>query len=233
MLHAGDNMKVGFTHLFAFIIGILVGLGAASVVRPGFDLGSILSLFSGSPAPISVPAVIYIPPVERIQALAQLSVVRFNYARTVTGQQDMPALLAPLYAEGVVMVAVGHIDAGIDVSAMTADDLVYAQDESTLTVFLPAPALQTCFLDEQKSYVVSRQSGIFASPMRNLESHTRLFALRQYRDLALEDGILDEARIQAETVIREFLGIVSGADLTIQVEFRDSDPDAALPESCQ
>lgn len=226
-------MKIRLSHLLILLIGLFVGFGAAIVARPLLDLGGVFSLFSGSPAPLSIPAAIYIPPVERFQALAQLSVTRFNYARIVTGQQDMPPLLATLYGEGLVMVAVGHIDAGIDVSAMTADDIVYAQDEQQLTVFLPAPTLQTCFIDEQKSYVVSRQSGIFSSPMRNLESSTRLFALRQYRDLALEDGILDEARLQAEKVITEFVGIVSGDDLSIQIQFRDPAADAVLPESCE
>jgi hypothetical protein len=226
-------MKILFNRPLLLVYGVVIGIVISLIVPSFFRAPDIWSIFTGSPFPLAIPRNIYVPEVEKMQALARLTTTRFNFSRIVTGQQDMPTVLSALYGDGLVMVAVGHIDAGISVDQMTQDDIVYSEDPPTLTVTLPDPTLQNCFLDEQQSYVVSRQTGIFASPMRNLESATRLYALRQYRDQALEDGILDQARTEIRNVMENFLEIVVGEDVTIAIQFDEAIADAPFTESCR
>ena len=58
-----------------------------------------------------------------------------------------------------------------------AESIVYDELTRIMTITLPAPELQSCFLDESQSYVVRRSTGFFADPMDNLEDELRLLDL--------------------------------------------------------
>src|SRR5690606_38453771 len=99
------------------ILGIIVG--GALLFSVDYFLGRPAAYFCSatglcSPARLPVPNNIYVPDVERVQALSALTTTRYNYANIVTGQTQVPGLLDRLYGESLVMVAVVHIDAGID-----------------------------------------------------------------------------------------------------------------------
>jgi hypothetical protein len=182
------------------------------------------------PADVPVRDGIVIPTVERIQALSEVTTMRYNYANIITGQTEMPALLASLYGESLVMVAVGHIEAGINIGDIIEDDISYNDEENTLTIVLPATTLQDCFLDESQSYIAQRNSGIFAQPSPNLDTATRRYAVAQFRDMALEDGILDDAAEQTLSVIHEFL--VSTTEVQLNIRMQPISQDAPFPETC-
>lgn len=166
---------------------------------------------------------------ERISGLSQLTAVKYNYSSLVTSQRDMPEVLQFLYGNRLVMVAVGHISAGIDLSQLTAQNVT--QDAGVLRVQLPPPTLQECFLNERLSYVVSQDTGLFAQELPQLSTTARRYALAQFRDNALNEGILDEANRQAQTVLSELLRATAGE---VRVEVLTTPPDAApsLPETC-
>lgn len=222
----------GAVGCLVLIVGILAGL--LLIVGQTFSgfTDTFVNFFGGDPAPIAVPDDVYIPTVERVQSMAQLVTTKYNYSHMITTQVDMPQALAVLYGDGLAMVAVGHIQAGIDVSDISEEDIAYDEETGVLTIQLPAPTLQECFLNEQETYVVERQTGIFASGVEDLESRTRRFALRQYRDMALDDGILEDAAVQALEVFTEFIGTVAG-DVELNVVIEPVDPDAELPDTCR
>jgi hypothetical protein len=166
---------------------------------------------------------------ERISGLSQLTSVKYNYSSLVTSQRDMPDVLQFLYGNKLVMVAVGHISAGIDLSQLTAQSVT--QETGVLRVQLPPPALQECFLNEQLSYVISQDTGVFAQELPELSSEARRYALAQFRDNALNEGILNEANTQAQTVLTELLRATAG---DVRVEVLTALPSATptLPETC-
>lgn len=174
----------------------------------------------------------YVPSVEPIQRLAELVTTRYNYSQIVTGQSDMPATLARLYGEELVLVAVGHIEAGIDVSALTDDDIAYDAETQTLTVNLPSPRLRACFLDESRSYIAERRSGIFAQTSRDLEDTTREYALRQFRNDAIENGILEEAANDVLQIMENFLTGTTPEGTTLALQIAPINNAAPIPENC-
>jgi len=224
-----------FGRIFGWLlIGIIIGGSILFTVdylvgRPAAYFCNVTRLCSSARLPVPPPG-IYVPTVERVQALSQLTTTRYNYANIITGQTDMPAILSRLYGESLVMVAVVHIDAGIDVSQITEEDIVYDETTQTVTITLPAPTLQDCFLDEGESYVAQRQTGVFALPSPTLDTTTRRFALAQFRDKAIEDGILNDAAAEAVAVVSEFLGTVSEAQISVNIE--PVTANAPLPETC-
>ncbi len=168
---------------------------------------------------------------ERIQDMSLLTTTRFNYSSVVTSERQMPGLLGMLYGERQVMVAVGYVVAGVDMSKITANDVTLVGDR--LEIKIPPPVLQDCFLNDQASYVVSRDTGIFSRSAPNLDTEARRYAVQQFRNSALEGGILEEAQEQAAEVIKTFIMLLSVEairDVSITVSMPDAN--APLPSSC-
>lgn len=206
--------------MLPFVIAIVLGATTLNTV-----IGSFQSIFNPQ-QPVVITATVML---ERIQALSQLTTVRYNYSSLITTERDMPPLLAALYGERQIMVAVGHVNAGIDLSQITPDDIV--RDGRTLTITLPPPALQDCFLNEQDSYIVSRDTGVFARPASNLDTEARRYAVEQFRTMALENGILNDVQIQADEVVRSITTLVN-EDSIVNIITTPPDPDMPLPATC-
>lgn len=209
--------------LIPVVIAILAG---TTTINGVFD--DLRDIFNSEPKiVITVNAVL-----DRVQTMSQLTTVRYNYSSMVTTEREMPELLQALYGDQQVMVAVGHVNAGIDLSQITTDSITI--DGSTLILQLPPPQLQDCFLNEQQSYVISRDTGLFARPAPNMDVEARRYAVRQFRDMALEAGILDEVQIQSAVALQEFLSLVDPENIQqVQVIGAPQNLNAPLPESCQ
>jgi hypothetical protein len=80
--------------------------------------------------------------------------------------------------------------------------------EQVLNIRLPAAEVFIATLDNQKSYVYDRQTGLLTHGDVNLETAARQAAEEQIRQAALDDGILTLAQQNAETYLtRFFLGL--------------------------
>jgi hypothetical protein len=169
---------------------------------------------------------------DSVQRMSVLTGARYNFSTLVTSERELPPEMASLYGERLMLVAVGAVTAGIDLGRLTAADVML--DGGTLTVRLPPPEIQDCFLDENASYVADRTTGIFARSAVNLEAQARRFAVQQFRGEALERGILEAVQVQAEIALGQFLRL-SLLDAAQTVKFIPTDPpaDAPLPPTCQ
>jgi hypothetical protein len=169
---------------------------------------------------------------ESVQQLSTLTTTRYNFSSVVTSERDMPDLLDVLYGERLVLIAVGHVTAGVDLSVLTQDDLSLA--DGTLTLRLPAPMLQDCFLNEGSSYVVSRDTGIFNRAAPNLDTEARRFAIAQFLADAQEQGVLEQAQAHARVAIEQFLRALQiDGVTTVNIVSTPPDPNAPLPSTCQ
>ncbi len=97
----------------------------------------------------------------------------------------------------------GDVTAGIDLSQVTEQDVEVVS--GTITLRLPAPEVLNASLNNQKSYVYDRQTGIFTKADPQLESEVRQQAEQAILQAALEDGILTQAQQNAEQTLRTLL----------------------------
>lgn len=231
-----------------FTLGLVAFLAVASLMS---SAGNVLSSVGGffndvarSLGGAPPTRVIVLPQIEALQQLSDLTTVRFNYARFVTSSQQMPRLLSALYGNRLVMIAVGHIEAGIDMSQISEDSIQLDESEGIIRLTLPPPRLLRCYLNEQQTEIVERSSGLFAASQPALDNESRRYALRQFRDLALqgignggevERGILEEAQVQAEQVVEDFLRAfnVSANTPRVIINFQKDSAPAPYPDTCQ
>jgi len=77
-------------------------------------------------------------------------------------------------------------------------------ENGVLTVNLPPAEILIATLDNEKSYVYDRQTGVLNKPDPNLETQVRQVAEQEILKAALEDGILEQAQINAEAYLLKF-----------------------------
>jgi hypothetical protein len=121
--------------------------------------------------------------------------------KVITAETNQGALAA-LFGDRLLFVAHGYVIAGIDMQKIKAEDL--RLDGNVLNVRLPAAEVLVASLDNEKSYVYDRRTGLFTQGDPTLETQARQVAEQEILKAAIEDGILDTASTNAQTYLRWF-----------------------------
>ncbi|MGE5123649.1 MAG: DUF4230 domain-containing protein [Acidobacteriaceae bacterium] len=198
------------------VVGILVILagGTAGViltiqrttqrfVQPVSDMTSSLSTQVSQflhPTPTILPDPVTI--INQVRPLARLETIQYTMEKVITAEVGQNAL-SPLFGDKLLFVGHGYVTAGIDLSKIKAQDLEF---EAGLLVFhLPMAEIFDATLDNDKSYVYDRETGLLRHGDINLETAARQAAEHQIRQAALDDGILTQAQANAETYLTSLL----------------------------
>ncbi|HVG00601.1 MAG TPA: DUF4230 domain-containing protein, partial [Chloroflexia bacterium] len=191
---------------FATFRGGLDGFGKLGGILPSFSFGMTptVTIDTQQPAVIS-----------QIRSLSKLETVNYQLEKVVTAKSSGP-LPDLLTSDKILLVAHGEVVAGIDLSRLKEKDVTVVS--GTVTVNLPPAEVLYTRLDNDKTYVYDRQTGIFSSPDPNLETELRRVAEREILNAALEDGILTKASENAQTVLRT---LITGLGYD-KVQFRQS-----------
>jgi len=170
-------------------------------------LARIAALITGRATTIdtSVPVI-----VEKIQSLNRLETVVYSLDTVVEGERSTPLLPDLLAGDKLLLIVHGQSVAGIDLSQLKPEDIRIDSPGpnragSTIHVTLPASQIFTTSLDEQRTRIYSRTTGLLVPADPNLESDTRAKAQQQLQQAALQDGILDVARKNARATIATLL----------------------------
>ena len=195
------------TLLFAGLaLGILAGVLATVILAHlaaagGAALGSrILSYLTGRTTTIDVssPSV-----VEKIRKLARLETVVYSIDKIVEGQRENAILPDFLTGDKLLLVAHGEVIAGVDLSQLQTGDVSVSGD--TVRIKLPSPQILTTRIDNKRTRVYSRTTGLLVAADPNLESEVRQAAEQQIAQAATSDGILDRARQNAQASVTTLL----------------------------
>jgi hypothetical protein len=165
-----------------------------------------------NPTPTIIPdPVTYI---NEVRALARLETIQYSIEKVVTGETGQ-GTFGFIMGDKLLFVAHGTVIAGIDMSKLNPEDMRF--ENGVLTVRLPPAEVFIATLDNEKSYVYDRDTGILAKPDVNLETMVRQTAEQEILKAAIEDGILEQAQINAEAYLFKFFAAL-GFPNTIFVE---------------
>jgi hypothetical protein len=139
----------------------------------------------------------------QIRALARLETAQYTVEKVITAETGQ-GVLAPLFGDRLLLVAHGQVTAGVDLAKLGAGDITTGPD-GKVTVILPAAEVFSSALDNQKSYIYDRQTGLLTHGDVNLESEARQVAEQEINKVALEDGILTLAQSNAATFVERLL----------------------------
>jgi hypothetical protein len=151
------------------------------------------------PTPTIIPDPVSI--INEVQSLARLETIRYSVEKVVTAEVNQ-GILGPLFGDRLLFVAHGYVIAGIDMSKIKPEDL-WLEGE-VLNVRLPVAEVLVATLDNDKSYVYDRETGLFTQGDPTLETQVRQVAEQEILKAATEEGILDQATSNARTYLRWF-----------------------------
>lgn len=142
--------------------------------------------------------------VTEVRELARLETAKMRVVHMSTIRQSYKYIPDAIAGDELTLVAEGEVIAGIDLREVTRDDAWIAED-GTLTIRLPRAKILVSRLDNRKTRVISRDTGVLRRGDIDLESKARENAERGMRNEALRKGILDTAQENAEERLAEFL----------------------------
>jgi hypothetical protein len=153
------------------------------------------------PTPTIIPDPVTI--IKDIHALARLETIQYTVEKVITAEIGQ-GNFGFLFGDKLLFVAHGFVIAGIDMEKLQPGDMQMVN--GVLNVRLPPSEIFISALDNEKSHVYDRQTGLLTQGDQNLESTARLAAEEEIKKAAVEDGILKLAQQNAETFLSKFFG---------------------------
>jgi hypothetical protein len=139
--------------------------------------------------------------INEVRALARLETIQYSVEKVITGESG-GGTFQSLFGDKILFVGHGTVIAGIDMSKLQPEDLHF--ENGVLTVKLPPAEVFIAALNNEKSYVYDRDTGVLTKPDVNLETLVRQRAEEEILKGALEDGILEQAQTNAEAYLLKF-----------------------------
>lgn len=203
-------------NLLSLLILVVIGIGAYFIVQmiretqqavqAPFDQVNqanqslqtqVSNLLNPTPTIIADP-VTYI---NEVRALARLETIQYSVEKVITGETG-GGTFQTLFGDKILFVGHGTVIAGIDMAKIQPEDMHF--ENGVLTIKLPPAEIFIATLNNEKSYVYDRDTGLLTKPDINLETLVRQRAEEEILKAALEDGILQQAQINAEAYLLKF-----------------------------
>jgi len=182
------------------IIGVVVWLST------GVGLLHLMGLFRSGGIRFNVDQATV---VRQIQRLQKLETVSYTMDKIIGGARDNAYLPKFLAGDRILLVVHGEVVAGVNLENIKASDVTVLAHSISLR--LPPAEVFSTRIDNAKSRVYSRDTGLFTSPDPNLESEVRQEAERQLQQSAVVDGILKSADQNARNTVS---GMLTGLGFT-------------------
>jgi len=213
LVYLGYNLGMSKSWTNLLVIGLLIiaaltGWGIVDAVRQATQPSAAVTggLATQVQQLIHPTPTIYPNPVTvvlQVRSLARLETAQYTIEKVVTAETGQGAL-AGLFGDRLLFVAHGEVIAGVDLSRLAERDVLVSPD-GRVTLVMPAAEVFVATLDNEKSYVYDRQTGVFTHGDINLETQARQVAEQEIEKGALEGGILKTARTNAEAFLERLL----------------------------
>ena len=193
--------------MYSWVKGIFLGavltvvlVGALVWMTTGLGLLHLLGILRGGRTQINVdqPTV-----VRQIQQLQRLETVSYTMDKIISGERANAYLPKFLAGDRLLLVVHGEVVAGINLESLRPGDVLIQGQK--VSIHLPAAEVFSTRIDNAKTKVYSRDTGLFSSSDPNLESEVREEAERQLQQAALQDGVLKTAADNARGTISGML----------------------------
>lgn len=189
--------------VFTASIYFLVQNTLQRTIQPVESIGWNLSTqISGilNPTPTILPSPVTV--LREVRNLARLETIQFSIEKVITAETGQ-GVLGSLLGDRLLFVGHGDVIAGIDLALLGPDDIEVK--DGVVYIQLPEPEIFIASLNNEKSYVYNRETGLLTKGDVNLETNARRAAESEIEKAAVEDGILEIARTNGENYLYRLL----------------------------
>ncbi|MCK6625172.1 MAG: DUF4230 domain-containing protein [Anaerolineae bacterium] len=142
--------------------------------------------------------------------------------RTVIDLENDPSNLWEklVGTDKLMLIAEGEVVAGFDLQKVDEQQDIEVHG-TTVKITLPPPEILYSRIDNEKTYVYERQTGLLVKQDPTLESRARLLAEKNLVEWAEQRGIYQKAEVAGRAYLENFLRSLGFTDVTIEVEEKE------------
>lgn len=175
------------------LLVLLVGAALVLIVWRPFD--------STPTALRSTPSVVV-----AVRDLARLESAEYHIERVIDLRDRQSRLFGLIRTQdAILLVAVGQVTAGIDLTELADGDVTVDREGGSAVIVLPPARVLSTRLDNERTWVYARSTDVLAQRKEDLETRARQEAERTLEQSAVDGGILERARTNAERTIATFV----------------------------
>lgn len=203
----GPLRALGWLFVFGLLaVGLLIGALLYRLVMPAPEATETVQVVQPTPDVIVA-----------VRDLARLETASFHVERVIDLRERQQAVFGLMEAEdAILLVAAADVTAGVDLTRMRDGDVVVSPAEGQAEITLPPPEIFFAALDNERTYVHTRETDTLARRNDQLETRARREAERSLRQSAIDGGILTRARANAETAVRTLVRSLGYDEITIR-----------------
>jgi len=175
---------------------------------------------TSTPAPTVTPTPTPIVVLSKVKALSRLETAQYVMQTVVDLQKEPSNIWQQVFGtDKLLLVASGEVVAGFDLSQVQENDI--AVQGSSVTLMLPPPEILYSKVDNDKTYIYLRETGLFVPPDPGLEAEARRLAERRLLSWADEHNILDKAEDFGTLYLESFLRSLGFSEAKVTVRAVD------------
>lgn len=141
-----------------------------------------------------------------VRDLARLESAEYHIERVIDLRDRQSRLFGLIRTQDAILfVAVGQVTAGIDLTELADSDVTVDREAGSAVIVLPPARVLSVRLDNERSWVYARSTDVLAQRKEDLETRARQEAERTLEKSAVDGGILERARTNAERTIASFV----------------------------
>lgn len=194
---------------------LLAGLGAGVGIGYGITASTKAALAGETVTTLRGTSSV----VHAVRDLANLETVSFHMERVIDLREQTSQLFGLVQAQdAILMVAAADVVAGIDLGTLGEGDVQVDTDRKGVRIILPPPRVLSAKLDNERTYVHSRDTDTLARRSPELETKARQTAEQMLHQAALGAGILTRARSSGARAVEGLLRSLGFE--RVEVEFR-------------
>ena len=144
----------------------------------------------------------------QIRNLNRLETQSFSVERVVEAKVERGNPLDLLLSDRLLLIASGDVIAGVDLAKLKDSDVTISSDGKTITLRLPPSEIFSKSLNNDRTRVYDRQTGIFAAENKDLETQARSAAEGEILQAACEGGVMQKAADEAKRSVEQFVRLL-------------------------
>jgi Protein of unknown function (DUF4230) len=144
----------------------------------------------------------------QIRNLNRLETQSFSVERVVEAKVERGNPLDLLLSDRLLLIASGDVIAGVDLAKLKDSDVTITPDGKTITLRLPPSEIFSKSLNNDRTRVYDRQTGIFASENKDLETQARSAAEGEILQAACEGGVMQKSADEAKRSVEQFMRLL-------------------------
>lgn len=153
--------------------------------------------------------------VKEIQKRQRLETASYTVEKIIDAGTGGSRFQEFLFGDRILLIANGQIVAGFDFARVSERDL--AIDGTRVMLNLPAPQILFTRLDNEKTRVYDRSTGLLTKGERDLEAEARAEAEISLRQAACEAGVLVSAEENGRKQMTAFLTALGFSEVVVNI----------------